>query len=63
VAREVLDNKWGSGQERRMRLDDAGYDHAEVDAEIVKLLNPEPETQPEPNVEDDGVTEDPEENQ
>ena len=42
VAREVLDGKWGRGQERRMRLADAGYDAAEVDAAVVKLLNPDP---------------------
>lgn len=41
VAREVLDGKWGKGQERRMKLQDAGHDPNEVEAAVTKLLNPD----------------------
>jgi hypothetical protein len=40
VAQEVLDGKWGTGQERRLRLSQAGYDHVAVEDAVVKILNP-----------------------
>ena len=38
VAREVLDGKWGNGQERRANLMAAGYNYAMVQAEVNKIL-------------------------
>ena len=38
VAREVLDGKWGTGEERRSRLISAGYDYKAVQAEVNFLL-------------------------
>ena len=39
VAREVLEGKWGKGQEIRVRLADAGYDHNKIRKAVVRLLN------------------------
>lgn len=39
VAREVIIGKWGDGDERRKRLTKAGYNYAEVQAIVNKLLN------------------------
>lgn len=39
VARQVLEGKWGSGQDRRVLLDRYGYDPNEVQARSVALLN------------------------
>lgn len=39
VAREVIIGKWGDGDERRKRLTEAGYNYAEVQAIVNKLLN------------------------
>lgn len=39
VAAEVIEGKWGNGQERRQALDDAGYDPNEVKEEVVRQLN------------------------
>ena len=38
VAQEVIDGKWGNGEERKNRLSDAGYDYESVQAEVNKLL-------------------------
>lgn len=38
VAREVLDGKWGNGNDRRQRLTKAGYDFKQVQAEVNRLL-------------------------
>lgn len=38
IAAEVLNGKWGNGDERRQRLEAAGYDYAAVQAEVNKLL-------------------------
>ena len=38
VAQEVIDGKWGNGEERKKRLSDAGYDYESVQAEVNKLL-------------------------
>ena len=40
LAREVLDGKWGNGQERKKKLIDAGYDYNAVQAEVNRLANP-----------------------
>ena len=38
IAKEVIAGKWGNGSERRRRLTEAGYDYAEVQKEVNKLL-------------------------
>lgn len=38
IAREVIQGKWGNGAERKKRLDAAGYNYAEVQAKVNKLL-------------------------
>lgn len=38
LAREVLDGKWGNGDERRDRLAKAGYNYTKVQARVVELL-------------------------
>jgi hypothetical protein len=40
IAQEVLQGKWGSVDDRRLRLSKAGYDHNEVQREVVRLRNP-----------------------
>lgn len=39
VALEVLEGKWGVGQDKRAALAEAGFDHNEVHEETVKILN------------------------
>lgn len=39
VAREVIDGKWGNGDERKRRLTEAGYDYNAVQAEVNRLLS------------------------
>jgi hypothetical protein len=41
IALEVIDGKWGTGQDRRNRLHDAGYDYREIDEEIRLIRNPQ----------------------
>ena len=38
IALEVLDGKWGSGEERKKKLQAAGYNYDAVQAEINRLL-------------------------
>lgn len=38
IAQEVIDNKWGTGTDRKDRLYAAGYDYAAVQAEVNKML-------------------------
>lgn len=38
VAREVIMGKWGTGDTRKKRLTNAGYNYAEVQAEVNKML-------------------------
>lgn len=37
LAREVIDGKWGNGEERRKKLTNAGYNYSKVQAEVNKL--------------------------
>lgn len=37
VAESVMRGNWGTGQERRLRLEEAGYDHVEVTNEVNRL--------------------------
>ena len=39
VAQEVLNGKWGNGEERKKKLTQAGYDYNKVQAEVNKLAN------------------------
>ncbi len=38
VAREVIKGKWGVGKERRIRLETAGYDYAEVQKKVSAMM-------------------------
>lgn len=40
LAKEVIDGKWGSGDERKKRLTDAGYDYDAVQKKVNELLAP-----------------------
>ena len=44
VAQEVLDGKWGNGQERKKKLTEAGYDYNKIQAEVNKLSAPKKKT-------------------
>ena len=44
LAREVLDGKWGNGEDRKARLTAAGYDYKTVQAEVNRLLQPKKKT-------------------
>ena len=39
IAKEVIANTWGTGSERKSRLESAGYDYSAVQAEVNRLLN------------------------
>jgi hypothetical protein len=39
LVNEVLRGEWGTGQDRRRRLSEAGHDHVAVQKEIVRRLN------------------------
>lgn len=39
VAREVLNGEWGTGQERRLKLAEAGLDPVDVQRQIVRIVN------------------------
>lgn len=41
VALEVINGVWGNGEERRQRLEAAGYDYNKVQAAVNKILNGE----------------------
>lgn len=41
VAHEVIQGAWGNGNERKERLEKAGYDYATIQAIVGKLLNGE----------------------
>ena len=38
IAREVIDGKWGNGEERKKRLTAAGYNYNEVQKRVNELL-------------------------
>ena len=44
LAREVIDGKWGNGEDRKARLTAAGYDYKAVQAEVNRLLQPKKKT-------------------
>lgn len=38
VAKEVINGEWGNGQDRRDRLEAAGYNYTEVQKKVNELL-------------------------
>lgn len=38
LALEVIDKKWGNGEERKRRLTEAGYNYEEIQAEVNRIL-------------------------
>lgn len=46
LAHEVIDGKWGSGETRKKRLTEAGYDYDAVQARVNELLEPQKKTYP-----------------
>ena len=38
LAKEVIDGKWGNGEERKKRLTEAGYNYNEVQKKVNQLL-------------------------
>ena len=40
VAREVIDGKWGNGEDRKARLTAAGYNYDEIQAKVNELCKP-----------------------
>lgn len=38
IAREVIDNKWGTGEDRKKRLTEAGYDYSAVQKRVNEIL-------------------------
>lgn len=47
IATEVLDGKWGNGEERKQKLNKAGYSYAEVQKEVNRLLSANRKTESE----------------
>ena len=39
IAREVIEGKWGNGEERRRNLTNAGYDYNTVQQEVNRILS------------------------
>ena len=39
IAREVISGKWGNGETRKKKLNDAGYNYSEVQEMVNKILN------------------------
>lgn len=44
IAKEVLNGEWGTGQESRLKLAEAGIDHLKVQDEMVRIVNEHLET-------------------
>ena len=42
VAREVINGAWGNGEERKQKLESAGYNYSEVQAKVDEILAPTP---------------------
>lgn len=43
IAKEVIQGRWGNGQERKDRLSAAGYDYSSVQARVKELLTHKPQ--------------------
>ena len=46
IAKEVIEGKWGNGDERKAALIEAGYDYEAVQAKVIELTPPPVETKP-----------------
>lgn len=46
LAHEVIDNKWGTGEDRKKRLTEAGYDYQAIQKRVNEILKPKPVTKP-----------------
>ena len=46
IAKEVIEGKWGNGDERKAALIEAGYDYEAVQAKVIELTPPHAETKP-----------------
>lgn len=44
IAKDVINGKYGNGAERKKRLESLGYNYAEVQAEVNRLLSPKKKT-------------------
>ena len=42
LAREVINGKWGNGEDRKARLTNAGYNYQEVQNRVNQILSPKP---------------------
>lgn len=42
LAYEVIDNKWGTGEDRKRRLTEAGYDYQAIQKRVNEILKPKP---------------------
>lgn len=40
VAKEVIDGKWGNGNDRKNKLENAGYNYAEIQNKVNEMLKP-----------------------
>ena len=49
IAKEVLNGKWGNGTDRKNRLESAGYNYSEIQAEVNKLCGKTTATTPKVN--------------
>lgn len=38
IAKEVIDGKWGNGEDRKKKLEAAGYNYSDVQAKVNALL-------------------------
>ena len=46
IAKEVIEGKWGNGDERKAALIEAGYDYEAIQAKVIELTPPPVETKP-----------------
>ena len=46
IAQEVIDGKWGTGDERKTKLKKAGYDYNKVQEEVNKILTKKEKSKP-----------------
>ena len=47
LAKEVINGKWGNGQERKQRLSDAGYDYKVIQDKVNEILKQDKPVKPE----------------
>lgn len=52
VAREVINGDWGNGEDRKQRLEAAGYNYGEVQDKVNEILNSGSTSQPQKSIEE-----------